>query len=300
MEPKVNYTVVGLFVLILGFALIFIAFWLTAGRHKSYNTYLTYMDESVAGLTSKAPVKFNGVDVGYVDDISLNPANIKQVRLRLNIGQEIPVTKSTVAVLQSQGITGITFIGLKAKTPDAPLLVPHKGERYAVIPSEPSFLVQLDTILQDFTTSFQNIGSGIRRVLDKDNALSFKQTLLNLESFTAVLAKNDQKINQVLNNMAQASKKFPSVISISQRTLEHIQVLVDSLQETSHEAQKAFKNSRTAINTVNDQTLPQLNEIMSGLNQITSNLAELSIQLNHNPSVLLRGKKDVKLGPGER
>jgi hypothetical protein len=53
MEARVNYAVVGAFVLALGAALIGGILWLSGGgaTRKAYDTYVTYMDESVSGLS---------------------------------------------------------------------------------------------------------------------------------------------------------------------------------------------------------------------------------------------------------
>jgi phospholipid/cholesterol/gamma-HCH transport system substrate-binding protein len=68
METKVNYAIVGAFVLVLGAALIAGILWLASGGgfEKKYDFYLALVGESVAGLNLNAPVKYRGVDVGKV------------------------------------------------------------------------------------------------------------------------------------------------------------------------------------------------------------------------------------------
>ncbi len=117
MESKVNYTVVGIFVVLLTIAIIAAGFWLARGSQASvYHTYVTIMDESVSGLSEQAPVKFNGVSVGYVTSIALNYQNPQQVIVKMDIESGVPITTSTAATLLAQGITGITYVGLKART----------------------------------------------------------------------------------------------------------------------------------------------------------------------------------------
>ena len=80
MESKVNFTIVGLFTLTLVAALIAILLWLgTGGRYyKVYDTYYAYMNESVSGLNLNAPVKYRGVEVGNVRDISLRSRQFRK------------------------------------------------------------------------------------------------------------------------------------------------------------------------------------------------------------------------------
>ena len=59
MLSKVNYALVGLFVLLLGAALLGVVFWLTVGGEaKTYDQYRVYFQESVAGLNPKATVNY--------------------------------------------------------------------------------------------------------------------------------------------------------------------------------------------------------------------------------------------------
>ena len=85
MEDKVNYSLVGAFVLALGAALVAGVLWLAAGvgGRQATDPYQAFIQESVAGLDLQAPVKYLGVDVGKVSGIEIDPQNPQQVRLRL-------------------------------------------------------------------------------------------------------------------------------------------------------------------------------------------------------------------------
>ena len=87
MEEKVNFVLVGVFVLALTAALIGGVLWLSSSKsyRASYDTYQTYMHDSVAGLNLNAPVRYRGVEVGRVQKITLAPGNVEQVQLTLAI-----------------------------------------------------------------------------------------------------------------------------------------------------------------------------------------------------------------------
>ena len=107
-----NYAAVGGFVLILGAVLISVALWLASGGawQKKYQLYLAVEDESVAGLNLNATVKYNGVDVGKVRAISLDHNNPNRVNLLFAIEQGTPIKEDTIAVLKTQGLTGIAYV----------------------------------------------------------------------------------------------------------------------------------------------------------------------------------------------
>ena len=114
METKVNYMLVGGFVLVLGAALIAGLLWLASGGgfQKKYDLYLALVEESVAGLNLNAPVKYRGVDVGKVRDIRLDPHKPEQVRLLFAIERGTPIKQDTQAMLKTQGLTGIAYVEL--------------------------------------------------------------------------------------------------------------------------------------------------------------------------------------------
>ena len=120
-----NYAVVGAFVLVLGSALIAGVLWLASGGafQTKYDLYLAIMEESVSGLNLNAPVKYNGVEVGKVRAIQLDPANADHVWLTFAIERGTPIRQDTVAVLKTQGLTGIAYVELSGGTRESPPLV---------------------------------------------------------------------------------------------------------------------------------------------------------------------------------
>ena len=96
METKVNFAVVGAFVLLLGTVLVAGALWLASGGafQKKYDVYQAVVNESVAGLNLNAPVKYNGVDVGKVKEIRLDSGSPERVILRFAIERGTPIRGS--------------------------------------------------------------------------------------------------------------------------------------------------------------------------------------------------------------
>ena len=133
MEPRVNYFLAGIFVLVLGAAMVAGLLWLSVGTStRDYDKYYVYMTESVAGLNTDAPVKFQGVDVGRVIDIRLDPKNPERVRLVLAIEKGTPIKEDTIAVLGFQGLTGIAHLNLTGHiSGESPPLKANPGERPA-------------------------------------------------------------------------------------------------------------------------------------------------------------------------
>ncbi len=272
MEPRVNYTVVGLFVIVLAATIIFTVIWLSSGlTGKSYTIYKVYMNESVTGLSVNAPVKYNGVDVGFVKDMKLNHDNPQQVELLLNIEEKTPITKSTTAILTTQGLTGVAYIDLQVRGTDTTPLEAPPGHKYPVIKSAPSLFFRLDKALSDLMANFNSLSYSLNEVLDKENRLAFKHILANVDKLTYDLSGDTKQLDTILKNTATASKKFPGLI----------------------------QNGQNVTQGLSRQTIPKMNQILNGVENITNNLSDTSRSVKENPSILLRGQEPRPPGPGE-
>ncbi len=300
MDSKVNYTVVGIFVITLSIAFIYAVLWLTTGSSgKNYKTYLAYMRESVSGLSIQSPVKYNGVKIGYVADISLNPKDPTQVRLVFAIESDVTIREDTTATLESQGFTGITYIGLSGGAPNSPILRVQPGEEYPVIKTKPSLFLRLDQALRNLTGNFDHITSGLQTILSKKNQENVTQALGNLQEFSNVLAKNSENLKTTLadlkviaSNTRAASDQFPGLVQQAKSGMNSLRRMADNIDNTVGKAKNIFDN-------IADQLTPQLYSTLQNFSDLTVNLKGLSSQLQKNPAMLIRGKVPAAAGPGE-
>jgi len=84
--------------------------------------YSVVFDGSVSGLRTGATVLFNGIRVGEVTSLKLNPKHPKQVVAVIAIEKKVAVRRDTEVGLEFQGLTGIASVSLKGGTPAAPVL----------------------------------------------------------------------------------------------------------------------------------------------------------------------------------
>lgn len=272
METNINYTLVGAFVITLISFTVLGIIWLSSGfSFQHYKSYMIYMQESVSGLNIDSPVEFNGVNVGTVSAIQLNHKNPQLVEVILQVQSTTPVTQGTIATLNTRGVTGITYVALKDRSTDLRPLIALKGEPYPVIKTAPSFFMRIDTALNQLSTNLQKVTQSIQSVLDKENQQSIKSILANLDRVTTTLSDNSNKINTILDNTAIASRQMTPMIQSGSNTMRMLET----------------------------QTLPAAYRLLSSLNDVTHNLSQISKDLKHNPSVLIRGAATPPLGPGE-
>lgn len=308
MDTKVNYTVVGLFVILLGIAAIGIFFWLSSLRHdKNYQIYLVYLGDEVTGLSEQSPVRYNGVPVGYVSSIQLDDKNPQLVRLMLKIEEGTPITTATVASLSFQGITGSLYVSLKATAIQAEPLKVKPGEPYPVIRSQPSLLFQLSTVLPEIANNIKKLTDDITQLFDEKNRAALHQTIHSVAKFTRMLSDNSETMATMLKQLdittqhtAKASQDLPQIMRSLNASLIEIQKTAKSVQTASHAMTRAFNEGQGLMQNVSSQVLPSGQQLLMRLNAVAANVQHLTQQLKQQPSVLIKGTQRPPPGPGER
>ena len=197
METRANYVVIGLFTLAViagGFG--FVYWFSRTGDGGERIAYRIAFDGAVSGLRTGGWVLFNGIKVGEVSDLKLNPANPRQVIATIQVDKSVPIRADTRVGLDFQGLTGIAAISIKGGAPDAAPVTGQNGE--------PATLTADPTATQDVTATIRdvaaNAGALVRRVDDVlvENREALKTTLGNLESFSATLSRNSERIDRIM------------------------------------------------------------------------------------------------------
>jgi phospholipid/cholesterol/gamma-HCH transport system substrate-binding protein len=128
--------------------------------------YRVHFAESVSGLAIGDPVKFQGVDVGTVKAIGLDPADPRLVQVDVSLRKDAPVKTDTKATLRLKGITGGVFIELDGGSPTAPALVASTGAgQVPEIASEKSNLAVALDQLPKLLERFSSIEGQVKKVL---------------------------------------------------------------------------------------------------------------------------------------
>lgn len=308
METKVNYVIVGLFVLLFSAAMIAGVLWLSAGNqyNKVFDTYVAYMQESVSGLNLNAPVKFRGVNVGKVRQISLDKANPEQVRLELSIEQGTPITVETVAVLKAQGLTGIAYVELSGGNADSPLLKPNNSKPYPIIKTGLSLLGRLDIGMTGLLINLNKTSENLNALLDEENRFALKKTLSNIAKITGALAARKVDIDKTLNNtsltmenMAQISSQLPALIERVGRSAEALEKMAKDTSRASNSVNKTFDGVSSNAARFAENGLPEFERLIVEMRDLSISLQQITDQVERDPSILLRGKEPRQRGPGE-
>jgi phospholipid/cholesterol/gamma-HCH transport system substrate-binding protein len=91
METKANYALVGAFAVGAVLAILLFAMWLAQSQfNREYARYDIVFEGAVRGLARGAEVRFNGIKVGEVTQLNINPDNPTQVVARIRVDGQTP------------------------------------------------------------------------------------------------------------------------------------------------------------------------------------------------------------------
>lgn len=307
MDKKINYAMVGLFVILLGGAWLAISLWMTLGDFSSqYTTYRVYMDESVSGLYVDAPVKYRGVEIGKVHSLKLNPEVPGQVQLTLDIESSVPIKEDTIAVLTVQGLTGIAFVDLTGGSLESPLLQSTDDESYPVINTAPSFFSRLDTSGTELIAKLNMVSNSLAKVLDAEGAHTLSQILANINEITGAFARRQAELEQgvlnasrILENGAEASVRLDGLLEQLESTARTFEDMATKIAAVSEKLDINIDNNESGVRQFSQQTLPEFGALISELRRLARTMQDLGQKLEEDPRVLLYGRDLEVPGPGE-
>lgn len=299
METKVNYARVGLFVVLLGAALLAVILWL--GQRESreaYDHYDVYVRESVTGLSVSAAVKYLGVDVGYLKEMVVDPENPQQLRLTLSVSHDTVVTEETVAFLEFQGLTGVAVVNLTGGSRDAPPLTARPGERYPVIKNVPSLYARLDQAIyrvlsdQSLPQLIDNLNSlalNTRSLTDGENQAALRQLLTE----TAKVAGNLDRMTR------RVDAQLPMLLGHLEESSRALREMSIKGVETTAMLESLIRRNRAGLEEFTCQTLAEAGLLITELRELTATSKRLAVQLEREPNALIFGKGGRPRGPGE-
>lgn len=217
METRANYILIGLFTLatIVG-AFGFVYWFHHVGGTGERMTYKVVFQGPIGGLRSGASVTFNGIRVGEVTDLTLDPKDPKQALATISINADTPVRADTEVSLDSQGLTGIAVLALRGGSAGAAAVTAKDGD----VP----VLSAGSSASQDMMAAARDVARRIDAVL-VENQQTIKNSLRNLEAFTEMLSKNSDSLQTTMRNL----EAFTDTLSKNSAKIDRIVAGVDNL-----------------------------------------------------------------------
>jgi phospholipid/cholesterol/gamma-HCH transport system substrate-binding protein len=303
MYSKVNYTIVGIFVLLFGAGMIWFAFWLAKyGLEEEFDTYKLEMRESIAGLSIDSSVKIRGVDVGTVSKMQINPENIEIVEVYVKIKKGTPIKEDMVAYTQMFGVTGLLSIEIGGGTNAAKTLKPTK-DYIPIIKTKPSLISRLTDDLGGVGGRLETLLVQSQKLLSDQNIETVEKILDNVEKVSARGVEVEEKVVLTLDEfrvtLAEINTKFTQAIRDFSEIKNVTVPTIDKLMQTSEDFNRATLKFEQSIDR-GDYNLNKIFEpILVDIDILINQLNTMSRSIENNPSDLLFKSRKSLRGPGE-
>jgi phospholipid/cholesterol/gamma-HCH transport system substrate-binding protein len=310
MENRAYAFAVGLFTLLLGAGVVFVAMWLSGDTEKRV-TYLLESRHPVTGLNVQAPVRYRGIEVGKVSTVEFSPADPRTILVRVAVKSNTPLTRGTYAQLGSQGVTGLAYVILDddGKKPE-PLPADDPNAR---IPVRPSFIDEISGAGKDLVVDVREVAARVNVLLSEPNQKQLLRTLAGLESATNRVSELAVKLDPAIRNLppltADARKAFVRAdelmvnanklaVELNQR-LDTLERIAKSAEQVGGAAGNISGAAQSVSSAAVAETLPRIHVLLEDLVRTSRSLERLLADLNDEPATIVFGRPAATPGPGE-
>ncbi|MFN3937209.1 MAG: MlaD family protein [Gemmobacter sp.] len=236
METRANYILIGAFTVAGFLGLLAFFLWFAQVEMDRQHAYYDVRFTSVSGLSRAADVRFGGLPVGQVVDVRLAPEKDGTILVRLEVAMNTPVRADSRASIEAQGVTGVSFVGIDAGTPEAPLLQYVPGEPPPEIQAGRSVLQTLTEDAPELLEQFVEAMGRVNTLLSEANKERVENILTNVESASGEFAQALSDFTVV----AASVSGFAIEVSRFNEILEQISTSADQLLVTANDTVERF------------------------------------------------------------
>lgn len=233
-------------------------------EYKTY--YVEY--ENVEGVIPSSNVTLNGLVIGKVTSIVINPSTGK-LKVELQINTDFPISKSSSAVIYEPGIIGGKQIAIRPNLSDKNLLEDgsylNGSVELGMAASLGEKLVPLQDKIEKLLINADQLITGVNTVLDEKGQADLKNSLSELNktmiqfqkasvSINEIMDKNKTNINATLSNLNKVSSNFSTISDSLQKanlgktvkelnkSLASVQVIMSNLETGKGSMGKLLKD----------------------------------------------------------
>ena len=289
---------VGLLALVAGVTL-YLGFNFLKGYEifsRTNKFYIIY--EEIDGLTVSNPVVLNGLSVGRVDDIKLQPSNDNSLLVTIVVDKDVLVGDSTIAFLENTGLLGGKSIELNMGQSS----VIYDGGQTILGIKKQDFTEILAEKAMPILTNLDSTVVSLNKIFGDQLGTSIQKTLHNLErasgELNEIMVSNKKNINTITYSLAGLSQSLVETEKQLKPILNKLDNLADTLnnlelKQTVQNARQALKNVEDITAKINEKEgslglLVNDKELYENLNKTAENLNNLVEDIERNPKKYIK------------
>ncbi|MAG54299.1 MAG: ABC transporter permease [Halomonas sp.] len=309
METRAHHILIGLFTVLTAAAALLFALWMSyAAGQRDYQPYRILFERSVNGLSVGSKVQYNGIEVGDVTELSLNPDDPRQVITLIRVYEDTPIKVDTRAKLAFASITGSMSVQLYGGTPESQRLLAQSSDDTPFIQADPSPIATLFDEGEEMVENLNAILQSVNELFDDNNREQAGNILTNIAQITEMIASQQSALDENMALFGDVSRQASTTLeSIESLSLEANRLLSQEGQQVMRSAESASRDVASAAQRieqlVNDNagavesTLQSTRDIAPALAALRSTLATLdriTRELEESPTDFFLGRDQVE------
>ena len=308
MENRSHALLAGLFMVLLLIAAAVVAIWL-GRKDVKYETYELISKLPVAGLSIQSQVRYQGLAVGQVQGLSIDPTQPGVIVIRVGVLPDTPVTKGTWGEIATQGVTGISNIDLRDDGNNPERVRTNASDPYE-IPIRPGFFQKLQKSGVGMLEDGEVVLDVLRTFVSAENAKQFSSLLSTTNTLADNLNRSIVQIKPVidalptvisqieatLHQFDQVGKQVNQLAGSAQQTIDYLNSPGGPLQLATHSLGQLQRSAAQ----LQSSTLPEINRMIDSISDASRSFGQAARDFERSPQSVLFGPAPVAPGPGEQ
>jgi phospholipid/cholesterol/gamma-HCH transport system substrate-binding protein len=294
METRSNHVLVGTVVLALLVGLLLFLVWIVGFKTDTRRCFDIYF-QGVSGLNKGSNVSFSGVPVGQITKISLLPERPEIIWVRIEVDDKTPVLQGITAQIKSVGFTGPSEIQLDGAVKGGRPLTEPGPQGCPIIPPSAGGLGALLNSAPELLDRIQRLTERLTELMSDKNQNAISDILENVDKSTRDLAQRTPELTAAISDARFAARNAGvAALSVSKLTdstnrlineqgrpaAEDLRKSIASIQQTTANIDSLIGEAKPGVQNLTKSTLPQVNRLVTDLQQLTTSLQGFSDRLD--------------------
>jgi phospholipid/cholesterol/gamma-HCH transport system substrate-binding protein len=262
--------------------------------------YIRYENTSVSGLQIGGPVKYRGIGIGRVDDITIDTEDVTSIIVKVSVKSETPIKEDMRASLIPIGITGLLQVEITGGSTEASFM-----KTKSFIPAGVSTFESISGKAEIITKKMEILLHNIGEITNKENQRKLNNILSNVDS---IISKNQQPVSDIVSNLDRVTveldeitKELNAILQTGkmQKAISNAERISSDIAEADistllNDLNKAIKKMNVTLAHIDATHLESRQDILDtieALKETMEYLNDFSRQISDDPSLLIRTRK---------